>query len=332
MGLTPYTGPLLTFGVTLTSSGGQQEYNEERAPSPFDLGSALADPRPFYSYKPGSAVGTPVFSFFDNIGLVDGIPSSAQTANIAATNGASAITVGVPLTLITSLSSLGISQVTITAPETGKAVTVAAIDGAASGITFGSGGTVNVWNPATLLARTIQITGSSGGQDDSAATFSVVGRDVYGFKMTETISGTSRSSLASYKGVKAFKYIASVTPLGTLNSTVLRVGTNDTFGFPFRIDSPSQFSVWVGPGSSGSWVTTPAVTYASTVATQTSTTPDVRGTYASTTATQGAVASSNITSTDFRIILEVAPQPAQLATITAASQAGLFGAAQFSSV
>jgi len=77
---------------------------------------------------------------------------------------------------------------------------------------------------ATLLeARNVIIT--SGG-NDSGITFAVVGTDIFGSALTETITGAN-TGVAT--GAKAFKTITSVTPSGAAAGTV-KVGTGVKFG------------------------------------------------------------------------------------------------------
>ena len=320
MGITANSGPFVSFGLTLTSTGGTAEYNEERGPSLWDLGQGTLDPRPYFNYDPGSAVGTKIYGFFGGRAAVDFVPFAASSNAIA---GAQAPTAGAALTLLTTGSTKGAITTTIVAPETGSAVTVVALDSTAAYLTFGSGGTVAAWNPAAGAGRTINIVVTSSGRDTGGVT--VAGRDVYGIKMTETIPFGS-TVVSSFAGVKAFKYVSAVTPLASavFVSTGIIVGFTDTFGLPLvanysGIDTSIRIiatSSLVGQNSSG------PITIASTVATATSTTPDARGTYASTTASNSVVRlqiSQNITA-------------AMVNGITATSFDSMFGIAQYSSV
>lgn len=79
------------------------------------------------------------------------------------------------------------------------------------------------------IARGVQIVGLSGG---TGGNFTVRGWDIYGVPMTETI--TLASGANTVYGVKAFKFIASVTPDFTDGSHNVTVGTNDVFGFAYR--------------------------------------------------------------------------------------------------
>ena len=154
MGITANSGPYVQYGITQTSSGAVTEYNEERAPAVLDLGQAMLDPRPYFNYGPGNAVGTQLKAFYDNnTATVDYCP---WTANSSAISGSSATVpvAGVALTL-TPLASFGAIQTTIIAPETGQSVSVIAIDSTANVLTFGSGGTIACWNPNAGSGRCI---------------------------------------------------------------------------------------------------------------------------------------------------------------------------------
>src|ERR1017187_6011393 len=84
MGITANSGPFLAYGVSQTSSGAVTEYNEERAPSMFDLGQGTLDPRSYFNYDPGSGVGTQVKGFYDQTALVDYVPFAPNSSAIAA--------------------------------------------------------------------------------------------------------------------------------------------------------------------------------------------------------------------------------------------------------
>lgn len=328
MGITAYEGPLLTFGITVTSTGGTSQYNDQRAPSAFDLGAGLADPRAQYGYgyTPGQAVSSPVMMFYDNRGIIDQVPSAASSNGIALTQTA---TGNGALTLNTTSANLTLAS-NFTAPETGTTPsgTLYAIDGLCGGTTnagvqFGQSATVQCWNPTSMISRCLAITSS---QNDASGAYTISGRDVYGFLMTETITGPNNSTVTTQK---AFKYIYSsgITSSGTIASTGVYIGVADKYGFPMRVDSAGWATVWYGQTSSmalggGSTAvgtaTSTGFTYASTRATQTSSTPDVRGTITVTPASTGGQ----------RLFISVLPTPTNLATLTSTNMSGIFGAPQ----
>lgn len=343
MGITAESGPVIVYGFTQTSSGQVTEYNEERGPSMNDLGQGMLDPRAPYTYQPGAAVGTKVRGFWNGYAAVDQIPGTISTNCIALAQAPTSS--GFILTLCTcsSVNSVITNNVVITPPEGGAPVTMpigidmgtaTSSNNGLQSISFGSGGTINLWDPRAMVARTISWTGSSGGSSgELGVTLWVAGRDVYGFKMTEAITGSSSSASAgaiTYKGKKAFKYISgcTLTTTGSVTgSTLIIVGVNDTYGFPMRVDNAGYTTVWWGSSQINNLVTLSSLghTFAST-ATATSTTGDVRGTFTST----GASNSSG--SSNYRLIMFVTPSAQNLPTTSFSDTTGLFGVTQFSSV
>ena len=97
----------------------------------------------------------------------------------------------------------------------------------------------------------------------------VSGLDVYGQPMTESITITPASALTAY-GLKAFKYILSVTPGFTDGPIPYAIGTSDVFGFATRsTEWENSMACWN------------ALTMTATTGWTASTTPasgDVRGT------------------------------------------------------
>lgn len=321
MGVVANSGPYISYGITQTTSGVVTEYNEERGPDLSDLGSATLDPRPFYRYQPGSAVGTKILSVFNNEGYVDWVPS-ALSSNGLVSNGSSGVG-GATLTLTST--GTGLVTTSIVAPESGLTVSAVLLGSTVSGSTqaylsFGQSGTVACWNPQFGSGRNITIAMSS---NTDAGSFTVLGRDQYGFKMSETLAAGS----TTITGKKAFKYITSIQASTTLVSTGFLIGYGDVYGFPLKLPYcglNSQIQILASAFSSAVSVALSSATtvLASTVATQTSTTPDVRGTYASTTPSNGTV----------RVQMYQGLDAVMMANITASDTSAMFGATQFSSV
>lgn len=318
MTIAAQSGPLISYGVTLSSSGLDMEHNPDRGPSVTDLGLATADPRAPFCYAPGSASSKPFYSWAGAFGgpVVDQAPSAKSTNIIAATQVPAG---GTALTLNT-ISSNGFGAASTINAFEGGTVSIRAIDSAMTGAAFGISGGVNIWNPATAISRTLQITGSSNGS--TAEAWSIAGRDIYGQKMTELVIGAS----ITVNTLKAYKYISSIVPStvnGAIGSTLVIVGTNDVFGFPIRVDHPAYAQVYFGLSSAAFLATSPAFLFANST-TATSTTGDVRGTVSSTTA--GSSVSG------FRVVAFASPSVANLLTVTSTNTAGLVGVTQFSSV
>lgn len=332
MAITANSGPEILFGITVSASGATTSYNEQRGPSLIDLGDGMLDPRAQYNYgyNPGAPPSDSIFGFYGQQGIVDYVPSAISTNALSAASigngGGNALTLTATGAGITTVSC-------IIAPETGKlAGTLYAIDGpcggsSAAGVSFGSANTIQIWNPNTVAGRCITIlaTGADGG------TWTIAGRDAYGFKVTETIAAAN--TLMTSK--KAYKYISAISASTTLASTGILVGTADTYGFPLLVQHPAYTSIWVGAASSATLVTvsTGAHSFGSSLATATSTNGDVRGTFTSSVASNG---------TTMRIVMQVTPtvgpgasSPSSVAglnNLTATSWYTMFGANQFSSV
>lgn len=318
MGITAISGPQFVFGITQNSTGQVQEYNEERGPSLFDLGFGTMDPRYNFNYSPGAGVGSRVYSFYGGVAAVDFVPTTLQTSGIAVSSATTPVS-GTALTLASGSSALGTYATTIIAPETGQATgTLIAIDSTAQYLSYGDAGTVVAWNPAAGAGRCITLT-PAGNSSLDGGSWSIAGRDIYGFKMTETISVSSQVMTSK----KAYKYISSVVAATTIGSTGVGIGFNDTFGLPLLAKNTGlgllikltptaslQYALSSGPVTTGS------------TATQTATSSDPRGTYASTTASNGTLR--------LQIVQQITPVMA--AGVTASDQSLMFGATQFSSV
>lgn len=329
MGITAFQGPNIVFGVTGTSTNGSNvnvaDYNDQRAPSLFDLGQGLMDPRGAYNYDPGSAVTAQTMGLYGGRGFVDYVPT---TLSASAFVSASVVSSGVTtFTLNAASSALGTYATTIIAPENGTTTgTLLAIDSTAAVLAFAQSGTVAIWNPGAGTGRCISITTSSSGD---AGTFSIAGRDMYGFKMTETIAiteGTTNSSGYSLTSKKAFKYISSITNASTPTSTSVSIGIADKYGYPLKVPyfgHDTVTRILAGPYSSAATVAISSANalIASSV-TATSTTADVRGTYTSTTASNGTV----------RLQLSVTPSASAVFAVSASDVSPLFGALQYSSI
>lgn len=266
MSVTAFTGAVITFpsGVNPGEPAGQ---NPEAGPFMSHHGHALLDIRPQFTYQPGGVAGKPIYGFGATSCIcLDQAPSALAVANIAASQSPAAAA----LTLVSS-SGAGITTgVSITNATTGATVTgLLAIDSKVGTVAYGTDGTVNLWDTNTMLSRALRIT--SGG-NDSGITFNVKGYDIYGFPMSENITG---ANIGIATGAKAWKYITSITPSAAVASTC-SVGTADIFGFPIRADRFAYTDIcWNNTFITASTGFTGAVT-----TTASATTGDVRGTYA----------------------------------------------------
>ena len=302
MTITAIDGPLITCRTSLlTNMGASAGQNPQAAPSPMEYGMGLLDTRTPFTYYPGGAVTDKTYGFLNAFyQCINAVPSTIAAANIAAsqTPGSAALT-------LVSSSGAGITIGTsITRADTGATVTgLLAIDTAMAGVGFGQDQTVNMWDPSKAIARNVRIT--SGG-NDTGITFLVVGYDLYGYPMSEAITGAS-GGVAS--GAKAFKYIASITPSGAVASTA-SAGTGDVIGFPLRADTFGTVMVFYNTA----WVTAnTGFTAAVTTSPATTTTGDVRGTYALQSASDGTK----------RLIMYVTPSVANISSLN-----GTYGVTQ----
>jgi hypothetical protein len=299
-----------------------------------DLGSGMLDPRPFYNWKPGAAPSLTgnsssgyafsqyqVMGLYNNNAYVDYVPASISSNGIYNTTVSTGNTPGGVVTI--GATGAAMTSVTITAPETGTSTSLFVIDGSTSPyISYGQSGQVNMWNPGFGTGRCLSVFGTS--NLDSGYTFA--GRDMYGYKMTETIIPSTTSATNGTVGRKAWKYLSAIAASTTITSTGIQIGYSDTYGFPGALPYVGAFSLI--QLSSNAFTTnvfvalsSAQVVLASSV-TATSTTADVRGTYASTTASN-----SNVR-------LQILQQftPLQVSAVGTQNSTGVFGNLQFSSV
>jgi hypothetical protein len=243
------------------------------------LGAGIQDPRmPWNSAN--SSTGAQAIGWYLEGGhpVIDYVPSTLSIVSIAA---AQAPTAGVALTLVSS-TALGI---TVTATPTfvmPSLLTIPsgslAIDGVPTYLRFGQQNYTVFYNPGTCVGRNVQVHSAG---DDHLGTISIVGWDVYGYPMHETIT---LGNAATVQGKKAFKFIASATPAGTLSGSNIGVGQGDVYGCPIVLNAVT--------GLSGFWnnlIITGAGTAvaADTTSPATATTGDVRGTYLTGSASDG---------------------------------------------
>ena len=282
MSLSGYTGPIVVFGAGYIGGGigFAADNNPDAGPSLADKCWGLMDIRPPFRYQPGQGDTRPFYGFVgERAPIIDQVPSALANNNIAASQTPVA---GVPLTLV-STTGAGITVgASVVNANTGVNVSgLLAIDGAHAGVGFGPAATVNIWDPTTAISRCVRV--HSNGNDTSAQ-FLISGYDIYGYPMTQLLTGASGADATT---LKAFKYIASVVPQGTLSGSPVLVGTTDTWGLPLLSTVFDYLTVWwngslitVNTGFVAPVTTSPA----------TNLTGDTRGTYAN----QGAASNGTI--------------------------------------
>jgi hypothetical protein len=162
------------------------------------------------------------------------------------------------------------------------------------------------YNATTMMARCLSVTATNGGA--AGGIFTIVGYDVYGNALVETL--THAGGATTISGKKAFKFITSVTPNFT-DAQTYAVGTLDLFGFPLRVDNPSEVLVWYN-----SALLTSLTTFVAAVTTDpaTATTGDVRGTIGVPTASDGTKI----------LAMSILTPPSRIT-----SRTGIFGVAQY---
>lgn len=307
MAITANSGPIVQFrSNSLGAAGtGSANQNPDAAAATFMHGTALLDPRYMFTYVPGQSnnpsAGNSAYSWLSaEVQAIDAVPSAIAATNIAASQspGAGAIT-------LVSSSGAGITvNTSITRADTGATVTgLLAIDTAMAGTSFSQNASVQMWDPTKAISRNVRIV--SGG-NDSGITFTASGYDLYGFPMTETITGANAGTAS---GAKAFKYISGVTHTGTVAGTVT-IGTGDVIGLPLRVDRFAFARVVYN-----NTVITASTGFVAAVTTDpaTATTGDVRGTYALQSASDGTK----------RLQVFITIPPANIGTVT-----GMLGVAQ----
>lgn len=276
MSITNLSGPLI---VSLADPY-NPDSNPEQGPSLSIEGFGILDPRPFFTYKSGQDFGQQTCGFLgsSNIMTLNITPATKSASAIAA---AQHVTDGTPMTLVSSSGSGIVVGASAINPNSGATITgLLAVGQAAARVSFGSVGTIQLWDPTTLTARVVIITcnNSSG----TGGNITIAGYDIYGFPMTETLDIAPGSAL-TVTGQKAWKYIASITPAFTDGTYTYEVGTTDIFGFPLASNYFGDLLI-----NYPSAVVTADTGYTAGVNTLASaTTGDVRGTYALQTASNG---------------------------------------------
>lgn len=271
MSLKEFQSPIIISGPAVGNSGG----NPDASPSLIYGGAGLFDPR-FTYRRGGQGNGSPVALGWVSAGrmvVVDQVPSTLTTTAIAAAQVPVAAT---PLTLVSSTGAgITVLAAATTVQPSGTVIPVGAlaIDGAPGVVSMGLSGACQFYDPTKAIARNIQIASVG---DDRTATFTVTGNDIFGYPMTETITGANTGATAA--GKKAFKFVRSITPAGTPSGSNVSVGQGDTFGFPLYVPSFIYADiVWnaavIAAQSTGTF------TYGVTTNPATSTTGDVRGTW-----------------------------------------------------
>lgn len=309
MALDARTGPSISYGQNPPPVAGAPpaDYNPDGGPNLAYGGVGAIDPR--FGYAIGSVGGGSVAAFGFGPGVnyevLNQVPTAAGAATIAA---AANVVSGTPMTLVSSTGG-GILVMTaaLFIKPTGLTVPAClAIENLPAQVSFGQSGAIQLWDPTTMMARAVSITGVSGG---TGGAFTVRGYDVYGQPMSETITATSGATTTN--GKKAFKFVASVTPEFS-DAHNYSVGQADIYGLPLKA---STYGL-VNSTFNNAPVTSPTFVAADTTAVS-ATTGDVRGTI---------VVTSDGTK---RLQIMQGTSVGNLATLGAGVYTGMFGLTQF---
>jgi len=295
MAQTHFTGPLLITGPTGNVGGVIAESDPVVGPSAFVHGEMLLDRRCPLPDNDFTGLAPGWFST-GGVCVVDEAPSAISAVNIAA---AQTPTAGVALTLVSATGAgITVGQTTtnyLTNTTSTGNLLIDAIPALINLSQLPAG--VAMYDPRTAISRCVRITSVG---NDSTATFKIVGADFYGAPMTDTVTGANAGVVTS---LKAFKWITSVTPSGTLSGSNVSVGTSDVYGFqiaayewPFVEIYWNNALITASTGYTAPDTTNPA----------TSTTGDVRGTYATQSASDGTK----------KLTMFVSPQPWNILSTT----------------
>jgi hypothetical protein len=277
MSITALEGPIIV-APDASVVGQPANQNPERGPSLLLQWVGILDNRTNFTYNRGQNFGAKTYGILSggDFIAVDQVPSAISAVNIATAQVPVAAT---PLTLVAA-SGAGITVgQSIVNSSNGQTVSgLLAIDGQSSGLGFGQAATIQIWDPTKSTSRILRYTSVG---DDHLATVTARGFDTFWFPISETVT-LSNAGIAS--GKKAFKYVQSITPAGTLSGSNLSVGTGDVFGFPMRVDRFAYADIaW----NDGRITSNTGFVAADTTNPATATTGDVRGTYAVQSASDG---------------------------------------------
>lgn len=304
---TAISGPMIIYGQRPPQGTGATGLtNTDQAPSLSWGGVGLLDPRLQYNRTRIGALG---FLGSSDIPVIDAVPATLGTAKYAALQATTAATA---MTLAVASTGITVLPAALQVWPSGNSVPSGALvcDANPALVAFGRAGNANssntivsLYDPTKAIARNVTVTS---GADFSANTFTVRGYDIYGYPMSEAITGPNNTTTS---GKKAFKFVTSITPSAT-NASTVSIGTGDVYGFPLRVDSIGYVSIaWNGSlvTANTGWLAADATTPATT------TTGDVRGTYATQSASDGSK----------RLQVFATPSVANLGSVT-----GLFGITQ----
>lgn len=256
------------------------------APSIDCGGSGLQDSR--WIWNSGNSAASPQALGWYNPGdypVIDVVPATATATSLAASQTPTA---GVALTLVSSSGAgVVVSSSALFALPSGNTIPAGTlfVDEVPAyhffGLTSGTYefGNTGFYDPSTMISRAVRIHSAG---DDTGATWTVTGYDVYGYPLTATVAGASAGDATT---LKCFKAVTSITASGTLSGSAVTAGLTDVIGLPLYAAQSSQ--IW---GFWNNLIITGAGTFVAGVTTSPSTAAlgDVRGKYTPGSASDGS--------------------------------------------
>lgn len=218
-------------------ASGNYSNNPDMAPGMTYGGGALYDPR--YPYLTGNrkdgqgGVLAPQILGWLGAGCIKTvaqIPSAISVSNIAA---AQAPTNGTPMTLVgaTGAGITYMAAATLLLPSLVIApIGTLAIDGPVGFKKFGLGFQTWFYDPATMCARSVSITGVA---SSPGGNFLISGADLYGYAQTQLLAVGAGAVTATT--LKPFKYVYSITPQFT-STYNYSAGTSDVYDLGIAAD------------------------------------------------------------------------------------------------
>jgi len=269
MARTAFTAP--AHIVKQRNALGNTATQPDSAPSLGYGGMNLIDPRLVWNKynSSGNGVACAAIGWPANGCILDATPAAASATNVAA---AANVTSGTAMTLVSSSGNgIIVTSSAFTALPTRTVIPSGTLAvGAQMGyLSLGIRDITMYYDPTKAVTATLKVTGVSGG---AGGAFIVRGWDLYGQPMAETITATSGATTVS--GLKAWKWIASITPQFT-DAHNYSFGTTLTVGLNLAADLAGYVNIWV---NGSGYTANPSITVADTTSPATGTTGDVRGT------------------------------------------------------
>jgi len=132
--------------------------------------------------------------------------------------------------------------------------------------------------------RSVRVVAAGGAGGAGASTVTVLGYDMYEVPVTATFAGATSGN--TVESNKTLRYVTSISVTGSATGSGISFGVGDKIGFPYRVNTASDFIVT----NSGTVVTANGTGFvaADTTSAATATSNNVRGSYTLQTATNAA--------------------------------------------